>query len=166
MRTLDEVRTAIKAHIPEILADLQASCDRQPWCTLPSEDRLNNLAEVATGLVDVALGSNVDRATRLKEVRAAAEHGEHRLNVGLPEDLLFVEFILLRQALWRYLQDHVPLRLAHDASARLDAAGTVATKAALRGYHRKEFEARGEWPQVINQLADRLPIWIHPSVLA
>lgn len=89
---------------------------------------------MAARLVDVALGSNVDHATRRREIRAAAEHGEHRLNVGLPEDLLFVEFTLLRRALWRYLQTHVPLPMAHDASARLDAANAAAIKAALRGY--------------------------------
>ncbi len=41
METLDEVNASIEAHIPEILDDLQACCERKPWCSLPPEERSN-----------------------------------------------------------------------------------------------------------------------------
>ena len=52
------------------------------------DDRLNNPAKVTSSLVDVALSDNPDRRTRLEEIYAAAEHGEHRLKMGFGEDLL------------------------------------------------------------------------------
>lgn len=158
MYPLATVGDAIKAHLPEILADLRASCaSRPPWCDVPPDDQLNNLGGVICGLVDVALGDSDDPEIRMGEARAAAEHGEHRLRIGFAEDLLFTEYKLIRHVLWRFLHSNVPSTVAHHAAVRLDAAASVATLASLRGFHRPEFEARGEWPRVIEQLADRWP---------
>ena len=158
MQSLDVVGLSLKAHIPEILQDLQAVCDREPWCRLSPEDRLNNLPQVTRGLVDVALASDANSKIRLDEVHAAAEHGEHRLKAGFPEELLFTELSLLRFTLWNFVWAHVSRDLARQASVRLDAATRLVMLAASRGYHRPEFEARGEWPRAVDQLANRWPV--------
>jgi len=157
MQSLDDVGASIKAHIPEILQDLQVSCERKPWSDLPTEDRLNNLAKVTSSLVDAALTDGVDRGVRLEQVYAAAEHGEHRLKMGFGENVLFTEFTLLRQALSRFLKANAPFPLAQQASVRFDAEASLATVAAFRGYHRPLIESRGEWPQTLDQLVDSWP---------
>ena len=158
MQSLDEVSASIKAHIPEILQDLQASCEREPWIDLPAEDRLNNLAKVTSSLVDAAFGSGADRRLRLEEAYASAEHGEHRLQMGFEEELLFTEFTLLKQALSRFLKANAPFPLAQQVSVRLDSASSLATIASIRGYHRPQIQARGEWPQTLDHLVDNWPM--------
>jgi len=54
--------------------------------------RLGNLPDVVSTLVDVALSARPSRTLRLAEVRTAAKHGEHRLQMGVHEDALFTEY--------------------------------------------------------------------------
>ena len=157
MQTLDQVSAAVKAHVPEILDELQAVCGGEPWCALPPQDPLNNLAEVTSDLVEVALSSTADKRLLAEEVYAAARHGEDRLKIGCPEDLLFAEYALLRHVLRRFVRSQVPVPVANEASARLDAATEVATAASLTGYRRPEFEAAGTWPQVLDRLTNEWP---------
>ena len=157
MTSLQPVADSIKAHLPEILDQWQSAAEREPWLPLPREDRLKDLEHVARGLVDVALGERPSAQERLEEVRCAARHGEHRLEVGLPDHTIFTEYRMLRQAFWNYVASNFPAATAQQASFRIDACTTVATLASLRGYHRADIEQRGQWPAAVDQLADRWP---------
>ena len=151
---LQEIGESIKLHLPEILDDWQTTATEEPWLSLPSAYKVDNLAEVIRVLVDAALGEGDRREARLNKVREAAKHGQDRMEMGFAEHVLFLEYYLLRQSLWHFVEQH------HSGSAtnvimRLDAAITLATTASLRGYHKATFESRGEWPQAVEQLADR-----------
>ncbi len=155
MKSLKPIGQSIKEHLPEILDDWQASATEcEPWHSLPLEARLDNLPDVISTLVDVALSARPSRTLRLAEVRTAAEHGEHRLQMGVHEDALFTEYGLLRIAITRFVRDHFPPPDAQRAVVRLSTSTTIALAASLWGYHRKELEERGEWPKAVEQLAD------------
>lgn len=159
MTALREIGESIKLHLPEILEDWQTTTEREPWLSLPAEYRVDNLAEVIRALVDAALGEDNRREARLRQVREAAKHGEDRLEMGNAESVLFTEYYLLRQSLWRFIERHHKGNpAAMEAIARLDSAITLATTASLRGYHRITFEKRGEWPEAVEQLANKWPL--------
>ena len=154
MTALREIGESIKSHLPEIVEDWQTTTKQEPWLSLPSEYRMDNLAEVIRSMVDAALGEGDRREARIRKLREAAKHGEHRMQMGFAEQVLFLEYYLIRQSLWRFVEQH------HSGSAaqvimRLDAAITLATVASLRGYHKATFESRGEWPDAVEQLADK-----------
>jgi hypothetical protein len=155
MKSLKPIGKSIKEHLPEILNEWQASATEcEPWQSLSQESRLDNLPEVVERLVDVALSPRPSRAVRLAEVRTAAEHGEHRLRMGVPEDALITEYGLLRYVITRFVREHFPTPEAQKAILRLSTSTTIALAASLWGYHRNELEGRQEWPKALDQLAD------------
>lgn len=112
----------------------------------------------------LALLAPHDRELCRTLLHRAAAHGEMRLEQGLPDALLFQELYLARESLWTYIKEHDPDYggLRSEAILRIDMALSLAAKASLRGYHRPAFEARGEWPQVIDQLLEE---WAPPPSL-
>ena len=158
MESLKPIGDAINAPLPEIMQTWEAATECEPWLGLSPEFRTNNLSGVIRGLVEVALSGDSDRAALLEKLRAAAEHGQHRLEIGLAEDVVFAEYRLLRRALWNFIQANYPPPVAQEAIMRLDASTTLATIASLRGYHRPSLEEGGDWPRPIEQLADRWPM--------
>jgi hypothetical protein len=79
-------------------------------------------------------------------VRAAVAHGDQRRSQGVGDDAMFREYHALRAALWRYLQKvSMPSSEALTAITRVDVVITVATTAALRGYHRADMLASTDW---------------------
>ena len=153
-----EVREDIRAHVDDILRDWERITSEEPWMSLPEHHRLDALPLVARTLCDAALtrGGGTAEAYR-RFVSAAAEHGETRRKQGFAKELLFTEHYLLRQAIWRYVRAH-HLARAHDVLVRMDAAVTSGTRASLIGFHRGEFEARGRWPAVLEEVAAQAPV--------
>ena len=106
------------------------------------------------GLVEASLCSPADEEAHRQKVDAAAEHGEHRLRMGVPEDALITEYGLLRYVITRFVREHFPTPEAQKAILRLSTSTTIALAASLWGYHRNELEGRQEWPKALDQLAD------------
>ena len=149
----------LKDHLPEILVEWREITREEPWLSLPEEHRLNSLPDVLSALLDAALCTPEEMAAQERHVIAAAEHGRARREQGFRDALLFTEYYLLREAVWRYLR-----RLSTDSEKvrqaifRIDTAVTVATSASLFGYHRDEIERRGEWPEVLQRLITASPV--------
>ena len=148
----------IKAHTDEVIAEWEKLVREQPWYSLPRDHRVANLPEVVVGLVEASLCDPVDREAHRQKAWAAAEHGQLRRAQGVSEMLIFTELHLLRHAIWRYLMRTVgPTDRAVDAINRIDTAMTLATNAALWGYHREEIEALGKWPESLEALVEESP---------
>jgi hypothetical protein len=47
---------------------------------------------------------------------------------------------------------------AIDAILRVDSLISLASLSSLRGYHRRTFAMRGQWPAVLDQLASEWPL--------
>lgn len=136
----------IKEHVSEVLVEWERLVRQQPWYSLPADHRINGLPDVIVGIVDASLCTPTEVESHRRKVQAAAEHGSHRRQQGIPESLILTEYHLLRQAIWRYLltkygsSDRIV-----DAIMRIDSAITLATNASMWGYHRPEIEALGKW---------------------
>jgi hypothetical protein len=129
-----------------VIAEWEALSREEPWHIQPQRYGLDTLHETVRGVLDVALGGGGDKAASERLVRAAAAHGDQRRLQGVGDDALLREYHALRTALWRYLlRTPMPSSEAITAISRVDMAITVATTAALRGYHRSDMPATPEW---------------------
>lgn len=154
MDTVRDVTESVTEHIPEVLRHFDAVTRDEPWIHLPADYRSGNLGEVIRLCCLLALRSPGDRELCKTLLHTAAAHGEDRLEQGLPDSFLFQELYLARESIWTYIIEHHDRRsgLVAEAILRIDMTLSLASKAALRGYHRPAFTRRGEWPRVIDDL--------------
>lgn len=99
--------------------------------------RARAIDSLSAALMDLAAApaSLVAAAERACE-RAAVAYGRELCLARLSEHLVFEECDLIRRAIWHYVQRLEPDDdRASQAIAHVDAAITLATVAALRGYH-------------------------------
>ena len=129
-----------------ILTEWVALSHEEPWHIHPERYGIDSLHETIRGVLDVALGDGGDKQASERLVRAAAAHGDQRRVQEVGDDALLREYHALRTALWRYL-NHAPMPAAEAVTAisRVDVVITIATTAALRGYHRSDMAPTPEW---------------------
>lgn len=96
-----------------------------------------------------------------EKVWAAVEHGVTRRKDGYDEPLLIAEYHLLRRALWDYVRRNTRPGEALEVITRIDTAISLATMASIRGYHRPELEARGNWSDALRKLIEESPLLEH-----
>jgi hypothetical protein len=136
----------LRDDLAPILAEWEAISREEPWHIHPERYGIDSLNEVVRGVLDVALGDGGDTEASERLVRAAAAHGDQRRVQAVSDDCLLREYHALRTALWRYLlRVPMPTSEALTAISRVDIAMTVATTAALRGYHRSDMKPSPDW---------------------
>jgi hypothetical protein len=113
-------------------------------------------AEPMTHVVD-ALLADLERDARdpmiaPESVFAAAVHGTSRRLQGIALELVLREFDVLRHVSNSVLRQLAPSRPHREIVGRLDFVITTASLASLRGYHRDEFDALGQWPSTLDDL--------------
>ncbi|MFL5577325.1 MAG: hypothetical protein ACJ79S_15310 [Gemmatimonadaceae bacterium] len=126
---------------------------------MPDELEVGSFPEVVRAILDAALGPRGDLVAAEAMTTAAAQHGRQRRRQGFAHELLFTEYYLLREVLWRTLK-----RVAHAADGlddrslhailHLDGAICVATRASITGYHQDELEAMGRWPASLHDIRE------------
>jgi hypothetical protein len=147
-----DLRNAL-AGVLEAWAD---QCRRAPWHVEPDRFGVDALNEVTEALLDVAMAGSGDYRGHERLVRAAIAHGSQRRTQETGDATLLREYHALREALWRFMErSGVPPQQALPAILRVDVAISVATTAALRGYHRTEYEPAASWePQLLRHIHD------------
>ena len=136
----------LRDDLAPILAEWEAVSREEPWHVHPKRYGLDSMHEVVRAVLDVALGGGDDKEASERLVRAAAAHGDQRRVQATGDEALLREYHALRASLWRYLRrDPMPANEALTAIARVDVVITVATTAALRGYHRSDMRPSPEW---------------------
>jgi hypothetical protein len=114
---------------------------------------------VVVGLVQASLCEPQDEESHRVKVMAAADHGVHRREQGIPEHTMLIEYQLLRRAIWYYLVNkHGSGQAIVDAIMRIDTAITVATNASMWGYNREEIEALGKWDEGMRKIVGHSPL--------
>jgi hypothetical protein len=147
----------LKAHLAEVLVEWHELTGEQPWLSMPSDVRIDHLPDLIRELSDAALRTPADLTARLNALSAAVAHGEGRRLHGFSDGLLFTEYYLLRQAMWRYIRENWPPEEAGPAIMRIDTAITLASRAALYGYHAHELRELGH--SMSDLLTDLLQQW-------
>jgi hypothetical protein len=131
-----------------ILEEWEQLSQEEPWHIHPERYGLDSLHETIRAVLDVALGDGGDKAATERLVRAAAAHGDQRRVQGVGDDAVLREYHALRATLWRYLsRAPMPSTEALTAIFRVDVVITIATTAALRGYHRSDMPLAPEWAE-------------------
>ena len=87
-----------------------------------------------------------------ESVFAAAVHGTSRRTQAIGLELLLRELDALRCAADTILRTHSAAQAHRELNGRLDFVITTASLASLRGYHRDEFDALGQWPSTLDDL--------------
>lgn len=148
----------LKRGIPEVLAEWDSMVGEEPWFSLSRDHRIDSLPDVVLGLVEASLCDPPSEDAHRQKVAAAAEHGSHRRQQGIPEHLILTEYHLLRNAIWRYITAKFgPSDRSTEAIMRIDTAISIATNASMWGYHRREIEELGRWDEGMERLASRSP---------
>jgi hypothetical protein len=136
----------LRDDLAPILAEWVALSREEPWHVHPERYGIDSLHEVLRAVLDVAIGDGADREASERLVRAAAAHGDQRRIQAVGDECLLREYHALRAALWRYLvRVQMPASEALTAISRVDMVITVATTAALRGYHRSDMKPSPDW---------------------
>ena len=145
-------------HAPEVLRLAgEAFAETALW--RPPGHSFEPLAEVVVDLIDASLLHPHDLGAHERKIEAAVRYGERRRREGVAEQFIFGEFGALWEAIHRYLERcGRPRRVIRDARMRLEMASSVAELAAIRGYHRAEFERVGLWDTLVGKLARESPL--------
>ena len=146
--------------IPAILAEWERLIDRPPWNTLSDAKRHGGLIDILRALIDEAACATASAAARRRVVFEAAAHADARRASGFDADTVLQEHAMLRDAIWTVvrvsaLQSPAMFAAATDMIVRLDAAITLSTIAALKGFHRREIEAQHGWDGALHDLVRR-----------
>lgn len=128
--------------------------------------RTGSRTEPMAHVID-ALLADLERESRdpmiaPESVFAAAVHGTSRRMQAIGLDLVLREFDVLRHAANAVLRRHAPSQSHRELTARLDFVITTASLASLRGYHRDEFDALGQWPSTLDDLLRAEDPWSDP----
>lgn len=145
----------LRANADVVLARWNDLVKEEPWFSLPREHRLSNLTAVVEALIDNLMHEPGAGESIRNAVNAGAAHGSNRRKQGIPETLIPIEFHLLRQAIWRYVNDTLsPSDATYNAILRIDRAITMTLNAAMWGYYREEIEAHEGWDAALEKLVD------------
>ena len=127
----------------------------EPWFSLPRDHRISNLPDVVEALVRASLLEPRQAEADKAAVIAGATHGHNRRQQGIPESLMPIEFHLLRQAVWRFLNDSLsPSEATYSAILAIDRTITLTLNAAMWGYYREEIEAHDGWESAVERLVE------------
>lgn len=125
----------------------------------PDLERLRQGAGRGEPMVHVvdALLADLEREVREpmiapESVFAAAVHGTSRRMQGIGLESVLHEFDVLRHVANHVLRRISPTQPHRELVGRLDFVITTASLASLRGYHRDEFDALGQWPSTLDDL--------------
>lgn len=141
-----------------IVAEWREMGTREVWFGLPPAMQFDHLPDVISAFSEAALIRDFERESTTSALETSAVHGHHRQIEGFPESFLYTEYHLLRRSMWHFLSETVAPDDAIRSVYRMDVGITLATMAALRGFHRATFEERGDWPAALFRVLDELPL--------
>jgi hypothetical protein len=118
----------------------------------PADSQCEPMMHVIDALLADLERDSRDPMIAPESVFAAAVHGTSRRMQAISLDLVLREFDVLRHAANTVLRRHAASRDHRELVGRLDFVITTASLASLRGYHRDEFDALGQWPSTLDDL--------------
>jgi hypothetical protein len=145
----------LQEHAHEIVNEWNRLAQNQPRLSdLPMAYRWDSLPRAVSGLLGATLCAPRDRAMQRELVEAALAHGQHRRTSDIPPDMVFTEYALLHDAVWRHIQRVEEPKQQLEAILKVDIGISLATRASLTGYHHTELKANGAWADVVNHLVE------------
>ena len=151
----------LRSNAPRIVALWERAVAREPWILPRQHARPDFVPDLVTAIAAATVCVPPTRHAVRELAETAARHATGRRAEGVAHARVVLEYYFLRSAIWAYFGER------HDAATAelrvilyVDVAVSVATRAALLGYYRRELEAQGSWPDALDRLVDELPpIW-------
>jgi hypothetical protein len=155
----------LRGQVSHVVALWDQAIEREPWILPREHARADFIPDLVTALADTVVCAPPTRDSVLALAATAARHAEARASAGADHNRVLLEYYHLRNALWTYFQERARSGTAElDAILYVDVALSMATRAALLGYYRPEFEARGRWEGALERLVDETPLlWTQPQ---
>lgn len=150
----------LRAGVPEIIEEWDQLARHAAWLGIPREHRIDSLPDVLERLLAIVPCTLDDLEARHRGmVLVASDHGMLRREQHCSESVIFTEHALLRRVVSQRIDESgSKTDTCLSTVLRFDIALGVATNAALLGYHRREFDALGSWPAVLDPLTDDSPV--------
>jgi hypothetical protein len=152
----------LRANTPRIVALWERAVEQEPWILPRQLARPDFVPDLVAAIAAAVVCVPPTRPSVLALAEAAARHAAGRAAAGAEHARVVLEYYFLRNAIWAYFGERRPGSAEEELRAILyvDVAVSVATRAALLGYYRREFESRGAWPAALDRLVDELPpLW-------
>jgi hypothetical protein len=151
-RTSHGLVAMLVRHRDELLGDWRRGLGTDAVILARTDVRTEPMLHVVDALL-----ADLDRELREpmiapESVFAAAVHGTSRRVQAVSLDLVLREFDVLRHAAKAMLRRLSPSQMDGELIGRIDFVITTASLASLRGYHRDEFDALGQWPSTLDDL--------------
>lgn len=160
MCKFQEFRTDIIGHVGDIAAAFNVATSKDPWLHLPEPERINFLRNLIQPMAELALSDHPDPILCRRALHMAARHGERRHEQGMSDTVLFDDVYYFRQAICSQLDYRREPELYGEAIRRLDSLLTLICLASLRGYYRDDFEAKGAWPDTLDELGAEMTSYL------
>jgi hypothetical protein len=144
MDSIADIYALIRSDTDAVMKRWRHAVATEPGLMGARDLDVDSLPELIGTAVDV-LDERPDPDTaRRNLLHWALEHGRHRICEGVPDDMLFKEYHVLRYALWDTIRErHGANRNSTAVITKLDAVLSVAARASLRGYYHEHFEKGG-----------------------
>jgi hypothetical protein len=153
-------------HRDELLDDWRRGLGSDAARVLGCDSRTEPMTHVVDALLADLKREWREPAIAPESVFAAAVHGTSRRMQATSLDIVLREFDVLRHATTAVLRRHASSTPHQDLLSRLDFVVTTASLASLRGYHRDEFDALGQWPSTLDDLLRAENPWSDPRAAA
>lgn len=156
---MQEICEDLKRHTPQLLKLWEVALEREPWILPRLHARSDFVPEVIAAIADTTLCAPPARESVLALATVAARHASARALLGVDHSRVVLEYYILRNAVWSYFHEGdngEPAEL--QAILFVDVAISIATRAALLGYYRRELEAEGRWEGALDRLVDETPL--------
>lgn len=160
MGNLKDFCADLVEHRLEIAEAFNHATSREPWMNLPAPERINFLKNLIVPMAELAMAETPDPGLCRRALHMAARHGERRHEQGFPDGILFKDVYYFRQAICSYLDYTRSPDLFAEAIRRVDGLLTLLCLASLRGFYRDDFEARGEWPDTLDELGTEMGVYL------
>jgi hypothetical protein len=149
----------LRGRCEEIVELWNTAIEREPWILGGELARPDFVPELVECIADATLCDPPSRRAMFQLADTAARHATARAIAGADHPRVVLEYYVLRNAIWAFFRERKERETPGAAAIlHVDMAISVATRAALIGYYRSQFEAQGEWPGALDRLVDEIPL--------
>jgi len=144
MSTITEIYASLRDDTDVVMKRWRHAVATEPGLMGARDLDVDSLPELVGTALDVLEERPDQESSRRNLLKWALEHGRHRICEGVPDDMLFKEYHVLRYALWNTIRErHGTNRVTSSVITQLDAVPSVASRASLRGYYLEHFDSGG-----------------------
>lgn len=157
---MSQICEDLRKHTPRIVELWEQAIEAEPWILPRQLAKPDFMPELVDKIAAATVCTPPTRESLLALAGTAARHAAGRAAEGADHGRVVLEYYFLRSAIWTYFGERQGEATEEDLQTILfvDVAVSLATRAALLGYYRREFERQGTWSGALDRLVDETPL--------